>query len=103
RPIVAPDGYWTIDVQTLSASEWIRDRVSAPFPNPAVDKVNFELGDLDGPTSVRISNILGQNLYQTEVESNGVITLALLPNWQETLFITFENQMGKVTRKVIKL
>jgi hypothetical protein len=34
---------------------------------------------------------------------NGVFNLALNPNWRGTLFVTFEGDFGRTTKKVIKL
>ncbi|MBT0606878.1 agmatine deiminase family protein [Aequorivita echinoideorum] len=104
RPIVAPQGYWTIQVENLSIAEWAQNHISSAFPNPTFGKVNFRMEGIEGAISVNISNILGQQLYNGIVESgNGIITLDLNPNWKGTLLITFEGDFGKIHKKVIKL
>jgi agmatine deiminase len=104
RPIVAPNGYWTIDVQTLNANEWAYNHISAPYPNPTKDKVNFNLDQIQGKIDLTITNLLGQRLAVQKIETgNGVITLDLNQDWKGTLLITFEGDFGKVTKKIIKL
>ena len=104
RPIVAPEGYWTIQVETLSADEWAQSHISAAYPNPTNGKVSFNMNAIQGPVIVKIHNLLGQKLYEANVENgNGKITLDLNQNWQGTLLITFEGDFGKIHKKVIKL
>lgn len=104
RPIVAPEGFWTINAELLSAEEWAAKNINGPYPNPATDNVSFSLGALTGPVEVTITNVLGQQLYRSMVdESNGTLTLHLDPVWQGTLFFTFEGDFGKVSKKVVKL
>lgn len=104
RPIVAPEGFWTIDVQTLSIPQWANNHISQPYPNPTSESVNFNLDRIDGPIALSIANILGQTLYSNTLDSgNGTVTLDLNDSWHGTLFITFKGRFGKVTRKIIKL
>lgn len=103
RPIVAPEGYWTIDVSTLSVAEWAADNIIGPYPNPADDLVNFRLNNIGGPVEVKIHNIYGQQLYSNTVtQTNGVIQLQLNPTWRGTLFVSFNGEFGSVNRKLIK-
>ena len=103
RPIVAPDGYWTIQVENLSVSEWAQENISAPFPNPTQGNVAFNLNNIDGPIQIYIHNLLGQRLFERRIESgNGIINLELNESWSGTLFVTFEGKFGKINRKVIK-
>lgn len=103
RPIVAPEGYWTIDVSTLSAAEFAENNIIGPYPNPANDLVNFRLNNIGGPVDITIHNIYGQQLYTNSVQnSNGVIQLRLNPIWTGTLFVTFSGEFGTVQRKLIK-
>ena len=103
RPIVAPEGYWTVDVSTLSAAEFAENNIIGPYPNPANDLVNFRLNNIGGPVEISIHNIYGQRLYTNQVEnSNGVIQLRLNPIWSGTLFVTFSGEFGTVQRKLIK-
>lgn len=104
RPIVAPSGYWTIDVQQLSAEQWAANNISKPYPNPAQEIVNVKLGQIQGPIHVTISNLLGQTLYRNTLQSSGgILTIGLASNWNGTLLMTFEGEFGKVTRKVVRL
>ena len=103
RPIVAPDGYWTIQVENLSTYDWAQNNISAPYPNPTQESVSFRLNAIEGPIQIYIHNILGQKLFETRVENgNSVIKLDLNANWKGTLFVTFEGNFGKVNRKIIK-
>ncbi|PKA82681.1 putative secreted protein (Por secretion system target) [Ulvibacter sp. MAR_2010_11] len=104
RPIVAPDGFWTINVENLSVSEWAHNNISAPYPNPTYGNVSFKLNNIGGPIHVTIHNLLGQQLFETDIENgNGVINLDLNSNWKGTLFVTFEGDFGRVNKKIIKL
>jgi len=104
RPIVAPQGFWTIKSEVLSAEDWAAKNISSPYPNPATDKVHFNLNQVDGPVHVSITNVLGQHLYNNSVNSgNGTITLNLDQEWSGTLFITFKGHFGQITKKIIKL
>lgn len=104
RPIVAPDGYWTMDVASLSVDDWAQQNISSPYPNPATDKVSFDLNNINGPVTVSIYNVLGQQLDTNIIEDgNGVVTLDLNPNWQGALFVTFEGDFGRVNKRIIKL
>ncbi len=104
RPLPAPTAFWTINAEDLTVDEWARQHISGPYPNPAKELVNFNLDRIDGPIKITINSVLGQNLYSNITESgDGVITLNLEPSWKGTLFVTFEGNFGKVTRKIIKL
>jgi hypothetical protein len=103
RPIVAPDGYWTIEVELLSIEDWAYNHISAPYPNPTRDNVSFNLESISGPISISILNLLGQQLFETELENgNGIVKLNLNEAWSGTLFITFEGDFGIVHKKIIK-
>lgn len=104
RPIVAPQGFWTIEVETLSADEWASNHISGGYPNPTTGKITFDMNAIQSPITVSIHNVLGQQLYKTNVENgDGKITLDLNPSWQGTLLVTFEGAFGKIHKKVIKL
>lgn len=104
RPMVAPEGYWTINSGMLSVEEWAVKHISAPYPNPATEKVNFNLNGIEGPIQVHITNLLGQQLFSGTVpDGNGILTLNLDPEWKGALFVTLEGNFGAVTRKIIKL
>ena len=104
RPIVAPEGYWTINVENLSTDDWAINNISAPYPNPTHDKVSFNLNNINGFINISIYNILGQKLFHTSIENgNGIITLSLEESWKGTLLVSFEGDFGSVTKKVIKL
>ncbi len=104
RPIVAPEGYWTINVENLSVSEFANNAVSTAYPNPTDGTVNFSLRSTTGPVAVTITNMLGQQLYASDVTTaNGIVTLELQSQWQGILFVTFEGEFGTTTKKVMKL
>ena len=104
RPMVAPQGYWTMDVGLLSVSEWAYNNISAPFPNPTREAASFNLNNIPGAIEITIHNILGQRLYETTIDhGNGTISLDLNAAWKGTLFVTFKGEFGSVTKKVIKL
>jgi len=104
RPLVAPDGFWTIETGALAAEEWAAKKITGPYPNPATESVNFTLDNLSGPVTVTISNVLGQQLYAGAVtEGNGIITLQLNPEWSGHLLVTFKGDFGQVTKKLVKL
>jgi len=103
RPITAPTGFWTINVENLSVEDWAKSHIAGPFPNPARESVNFNLGQI-GKIDVTITNTLGQTLLQQTVDNaNGLFTLDLQASWKGALFVTFKGDFGQVTRKVIKL
>lgn len=104
RPIVAPDGYWTINVGVLSLNEWAENHISSPYPNPTTGKVSFNFENVPGPISISVYYLLGQKLFNRSIESgNGVITIDLQDSWSGTLFVTFEGEFGTVHKKVLKL
>ncbi len=104
RPIVAPEGYWTIDVSSLSAGDWAEQSISGAYPNPTTGTVNFSLKQIEGSVQVSIHNLLGQTLFSSQLEvANGVLSIDLNPSWSGTLFISFAGEFGTVNRKVIKL
>ena len=103
RPIVAPEGYWTINVETLSIAEWAENHISAPYPNPTNTSVSFNLENIAGPISISIYNVLGQKLFETDIENgNGRVMLDLNDEWKGTLFVTFKGDFGTVNKKIIK-
>ena len=103
RPLVAPDGYWRFDVSALYTDELASKNIEGPFPNPAGDKVQFNLKNISGDITVSIHNLLGQKLFdQKMTNSNGTISLDLNPKWSGVLLITLEGKFGKVTKKLIK-
>jgi len=104
RPLVAPDGFWTTETQTLSAEEWAINNISSPYPNPAVNTVSFNLNNIGESIQVSIHNVLGQKLFEnTVLNGDGVITLDLKDNWNGMLVVTFKGDFGLVSKKVIKL
>jgi agmatine deiminase len=104
RPIVAPQGYWTIQVGELGATDFKFQNITGPFPNPARESVSFKFKDVSGTLRVTITNILGQELYNRQVnQANGTLTLELQDSWRGALFATFTGDFGSTTKKIIKL
>lgn len=104
RPIVAPEGYWTIEVvDELGTEDFNINSISGPYPNPTNGEVSFKMNQLQGNVAVTIHNILGQKLFSQNIEQGkGTITLQLKDSWKGTLFATFTGDFGKVTKKIIK-
>jgi len=104
RPLVAPDGFWTIQVGALSAPDYVQGQISGAVPNPTHGTVQFRLSQIHEPVSVRVSNVLGQTLYRGVIEEgHGQYTMELNASWQGLLWVTFEGSFGQVHRQVIKL
>jgi agmatine/peptidylarginine deiminase len=103
RPLVAPQGYWTTEVNFLSVEDWAIQNISNAYPNPTTGNVSFNLNQISGPIEVSIVNTLGQRLYTNTIEyGNGIIELELNDVWQGTLFVLFEGNFGRVTKRIIK-
>jgi len=104
RPLVAPQGFWTTETQTLSSEEWANSNISSPYPNPATNKVSFNLNNIGESIQLTVHNVLGQKLYENDVlNGDGVISLNLKDNWSGMLVVTFKGDFGSVSKKVIKL
>ena len=103
RPLTAPQGYWTIKTDMLGMQQQPDKIITAAWPNPAYNTVNFNINHT-GPLQITIHNIVGQLLYTNSLTgTNETITLNLNSEWNGTLFITFEGSFGKVVKKVIKM
>jgi len=105
RPMVAPEGFWTVNTATLSAEQWAVNNISGPYPNPTKEEsISFKLKTISGPIEISILNILGQKLFEQKIENaHGEISLDLKQNWKGTLFVKFKGYFGEVTKKIIKL
>lgn len=104
RPLVAPSGYWSTTVSTLSLNEQAANNISAAYPNPTTDVVSFKLKNIQEPLSVTIYNDLGQKLFSKDIENGeGVIEITLDGNWHGVLYFVFEGSFGSVNKKVVKL
>lgn len=104
RPLTAPEGYWSMNTESLSTQDFAESNIIGPFPNPTRDVVNFKLKEAFQNVQVTITNILGQQLYSSRLENQaGEISIALNPEWQGTLFVNFSGEFGSFTRKVIKM
>lgn len=102
RPMPAPEGYWTFTVNALSVSEWAAQNIKGPYPNPAKDKVHFDLKNIPDKVKISIYNLVGQKMYQNSIENtDGKITLNLNPSWSGVYIVNFEGEFGKVTRKLV--
>ncbi len=102
RPMPAPEGYWTFNVLQMSTDEWATRSINGPYPNPAKDKVHFNLKNISGQVNVTIHSVLGQKLFESHLnEANGRITLNLNPAWKGVYLVVFEGEFGSVTRKLV--
>ncbi len=104
RPLVAPEGYWRINVGALATQEFAASHIAGPYPNPTTDAVKFNFTAQFSNINVTITNIIGQELFHTTFEDvQGALTLDLQAQWQGTLFVTFSGDFGNVTKKILKL
>ena len=104
RPLVAPQGYWTTEVSTLSLDEWAEINISGPYPNPTTGKVSFNLNQIPGSVQVSVVNTLGQILFEKDLSNcNGVIELQMNTSWNGMLYVIFEGEFGRVTKKLVKI
>lgn len=104
RPLVAPQGFWTTESNTLSINDWAQNNISEPYPNPTKNGVSFSLKDINGPINMSIHNTLGQQLYKNVIQNgNGTIDIDLSDTWSGILYVIFEGEFGKVNKKIIKL
>lgn len=103
RPLVAPDGYWTIAVGELSIDDWANNNISAPYPNPTNGVVNFAINQIQGAVQVKVFNMLGQQLMDQQIEqANGIFSLDLRPDWSGTLLVVFDGEFGTIRKRVQK-
>lgn len=104
RPMPAPEGFWTFNVTQMSTEEFAANNIQGPYPNPAKDKVYFDLNDISGKVNLRIHSVLGDKLFENQLENpDGKITLNLNPSWKGVYLVSFEGEFGKVTRKLVVL
>ena len=105
RPMVAPEGFWTINVGNLSLEDFSSTRfISAAVPNPTSGSVKFRLSQIHEPVQITIHNVLGQELYRGTIpKGHGRFELALNPEWQGVLWVQFSGSFGTVYRQVLKL
>lgn len=102
RPMPAPEGYWTFNVLEMSTEEWTNYSIKGPYPNPAKDRVYFDLKDVSGEFNLSVHNISGQKLFSQKFHNgNGRITLNLNPAWKGIYLVTFDGEFGKITRKLV--
>lgn len=104
RPLVAPQGYWTTEVVNLEVDDWAENNISEPYPNPSTGKISFNLNHIDGSIAMSIVNTMGQLLYKNEIENgHGIVEINLNDSWNGVLYVVFEGEFGKVSRKLIKM
>lgn len=104
RPIVAPEGYWTMDLDGVLGTDTFENlTVIGPFPNPATDQVSFMFDREVDTVAMTVTNVLGQQLLQKEVAvENGALQMALPASWSGTLFFTLTTEKGTTVRKLLK-
>lgn len=104
RPIVAPEGFWKFNITSLSLEDWASKNIHGPFPNPAKEQVSFTINAIPGELTIRIFNIVGQQLFENTLqEANGRVLFNLQPEWKGTLLVQFSGEFGSITKKLIKL
>ncbi|RDK88816.1 agmatine deiminase family protein [Marinirhabdus gelatinilytica] len=104
RPIVAPEGYWTMNLGgVLNTNSFENAIVAGPFPNPANNTVSFGFDSDIANVQVVVHNVLGQELMNSEYTLyNGSLTVSLPANWSGTLFFSLTTQKGTTVKKVLK-
>lgn len=104
RPMVAPDGFWSFEMTSLSVTDWAEKNIVGPYPNPAKNEVSFNLKSISGEVNISIHNLQGQKLFENTIQNpNGEISLNLNPKWSGTLLVSFSGEFGRVIKKVIKI
>lgn len=104
RPIVAPEGYWRINVDLLATQVFAETNITGPYPNPTTETVKFNFTAQFSEMNVSITNILGQELFNKAFNNvRGELNLDLQQQWQGTLFVNFSGDFGNVTKKILKL
>jgi agmatine/peptidylarginine deiminase len=104
RPIVAPEGYWKINVDDVFSTEsFTAQDIKGPYPNPTSGKVKFQLETKTDINAVSIYNILGQRLQHIKIEKDiSVIELSLVDYEAGVYFIHFNASEWNITKKIIK-
>lgn len=104
RPMVAPEGYWKINVDDVFSTEsFTQNKIDGPYPNPATDKVKFKLPGTSTINSVSIYNILGQKIQDIDVQKDISILELSLNNYESGLYIIhFKSSEWSVAKKFIK-
>ena len=104
RPLVAPEGYWTIVLDgSLGVNNITANEIMGPFPNPATNEVSFRFNQDTASVAVTITNVLGQELSATTQNVvAGTLRVPLQSNWSGALFISLTTDRGTTVRKVIK-
>lgn len=99
-----PIGFYTvISNSTLSINKWDENIISLPYPNPAHDKVNFNLRLKVNEVNVSVFNNLGQKLFDEIIKrENGDFELKLNNEWSGVLLVVFEGDFGRFSKKIIK-
>lgn len=104
RPLVAPQGFWTMEVQNLSQQDFVNNQFIGPFPNPIVNKASFKTSQLDEEVALTITNALGQKLSSTSFTLDAdTFSLELAPEWQGVLYFIFEGSFGRVVKTGVKM
>src|SRR5690606_17459533 len=104
RPIVAPDGYWTFDVSSLSAQEWANRNIVGTYPHPASDELYVNFHDMTAHVTLTAYCLFMQTRYENTWNfSNGKSSLKLDSSRKGTLLLTFSGSFAKVHRKVVKM
>lgn len=104
RPIVAPEGYWEIDVDGVLGTEvFTSSSIQGPYPNPASAEVKFKLPANNDLSSVAIYNLLGQKLQDITIQKDISIVEFSLESYESGLYIIkFNAPEWSVTKKILK-
>lgn len=104
RPIVAPEGYWKINVDgVLNTEEFTTQSIRGPFPNPTNATVKFTLPTTTKVNNVSMYNVLGQKVQDILIQEGVSVLEISLENFEAGMyFIQFNASNGTVTKKVVK-
>jgi agmatine/peptidylarginine deiminase len=104
RPIVAPEGYWKIDVDDVFSTETFTSQdIKGPYPNPTYGQVKFQLLATGNINSISIYNVLGQRLQVIEAQKDISILELSLENYEAGVyFVHFNTSEWNLVKKVIK-
>jgi len=104
RPIVAPDGYWTINVDVLGTQDFDQAFIAGPHPNPADNKVHFNLERISGNLNITVFNLLGQQLnsFTHDTGKTQRLELSIEQYPAGLLFVRIEGSFGEVIKKIVR-
>ena len=99
------DGFYIVDINisgTVSINEYNSSQEFSMFPNPAKDDLTISLKENTANARLRISNVIGENLYEQNISNQRNLNFDVSKLPQGVYFVTVENSLGRTTKKFIK-